>query len=199
MDGISKIIERIEDDSRLELAAIAAESAAKCADIRADFKKREELQYGEALSLGAAEAAQRYERLKKVAELESKKQLLAEKQTLMDKAFALAEKRLANLPEDNYIALLAKLASESAQTGEEVLIFSDSDRAKIGKAAVKAANKLLSVSGKPAHLDVSDDTRNISGGVIVSGGDIETNCSLEKLVAEYRNALSPRVAEILFE
>lgn len=199
MDGISKILERIEEDSRKELADIAAMSAAKCAEIRADFKTREEQQYGEALSKGAAEAAQRYERLKNVAELEAKKQLLSEKQNLMDRAFVLAEKRLASLPEEEYIALIARLAADSAQTGEEVLIFSPDDRGRIGKAAVKAANKLLSASGKPSHLELSDDTREMNGGVIVSGGDIETNCSLEALVSMYRNELSPRVAAILFE
>ena len=199
MDGISKIIERIEDDSRKELADLAAEGAAKCAEIKDGLKKREELQYGEALSKGASGASQRYERLKNVAELEAKKQILAEKQTLMDRAFSLAEKRLAALPEDDYVALIARLAAESSQTGEEELIFSESDRAKIGKVAVKAANKLLSGMGKPAHLELSDGTHAFKGGVIISGGDIETNCSLEALVAEYRNALSPRVAEILFE
>ena len=198
MDGITKIIERIEDDSRRELADVAAESAAKCAEIRDEFKKREEQLYGEALSAGAIEAAQHYERLKYVADLESKKQLLIEKQTLMDQAFTAAEQRLSSLPEDEYTAFIARLAAQSSQTGEEVLIFSEKDRPKIGKAVVKAANKLLSENGKRAYLELSDDTREISGGVIISGGDIEANCSLEALVSQYRNELSPRVAEILF-
>ncbi|NLB28609.1 MAG: hypothetical protein GX823_00030, partial [Clostridiales bacterium] len=73
------------------------------------------------------------------------------------------------------------------------------DRAKIGKAVVRAANRLLSENGRPARLELSDETREMSGGVVISGGDIETNCSLEKLVAQYRNELSPRVAKILFE
>ena len=198
MDGITKIIERIEDDSRLELADIAAENAARCAEIRAEYKELEQQQYGEALSNGAIAAAQHYERLKYVADLESKKQLLIEKQSLMDKAFAAAEQRLSELPEADYIAFIARLAAQSSQTGEEALVFSEKDRAKIGKAAVKAANKLLSDSGRRAYLELSDDTRDISGGVIISGGDIEANCSLEALVSQYRNELSPRVAEILF-
>ena len=199
MDGISKIIERIEDDSHRELAEVAAEGAAVCAKIRADLRQREEQQYGDAISKGVVDAAQRYERLKNVAELEAKKQLLFEKQSLMDKTFKLAEQRLLELPEEDYVALIARLASQSSQTGEEVLIFSAADRAKIGKAVVKAANKLLSGSGRRAYLELSDDTREIGGGVIISGGDIETNCSLEALVSQCRNELSPRVAEILFK
>ena len=198
MDGITKIIERIEADSRLELADIAAESAAKCAALRAELLHREEQQYGEALSAGAAEAALHYERLKYVADLEAKKQLLIEKQSLMGKAFAAAERRLASLTEDEYINLIAGLAAKSSQTGEETLIFSENDRKNIGKATVKAANKLLSGSGRRAYLELSEDTREIGGGVIISGGNIETNCSLEALVSQCRNELSPRVAEILF-
>ena len=199
MDGITKIIERIEDDSRLELAGIAAEGASKCAEIKAALQKREELLYGEALSRGAADAAARHERLKSVAELEAKKQLLAEKQLIMDKTFALAEKRLAELPENEYVALLARLAAQSSQTGEETLIFSENDRVTFGKAVVKAANKLLSAENKRAYLELSEETRETGGGVIISCGDIETNCSLEALVSQCRNELSPRVAEILFK
>ena len=199
MDGIIKIIEHIEINSRLELADIAAEGAAICAEIRDDLKRSEEQQYSEALSRGAAEAALRHERLKSVAELEAKKQILAEKQSIMDKTFKLAEKRLAELPETEYVALLARLAAQSSQTGEEMLIFSENDRARIGKSVVTAANKLLSAENKRAYLELSEDTREIDGGVILSGGDIETNCSLEALLSQRRNELSPRVAEILFK
>ncbi len=199
MDGIAKIIDRIEEDSRLEIAGIAAESAAKCAETKAELKMREEQLYGEALSKGAQEAVARYERLKNVAEMEAKKQVLAEKQMLMDKAFALAQRRLMELRESEYVAFVANLAAKGSQTGEEALIFSKNDRAKIGKAVVRAANRLLSENGRPARLELSDETREMSGGVVISGGDIETNCSLEKLVAQYRNELSPRVAKILFE
>ena len=198
MDGITKIIERIEDDARLELSGIAAEGAAKCAEIKAEYKKQEERQYGEALSTGATDAATRYERLKSVADLEAKKQLLAEKQLIMDKTFVQAVKSLAELPESDCVGLLARLAAQASQTGEEKLVFSEKDRVRIGKAVVKAANKLLSDNGKRAYLELSENTRDISGGLIVSGGDIETNCSLEALVEGRRNELSPRVAEILF-
>jgi len=107
-------------------------------------------------------------------------------------------KSLAELPESDCVGLLARLAAQASQTGEEKLVFSEKDRVRIGKAVVKAANKLLSDNGKRAYLELSENTRDISGGLIVSGGDIETNCSLEALVEGRRNELSPRVAEILF-
>ncbi|MDR0446691.1 MAG: hypothetical protein LBH17_06680 [Oscillospiraceae bacterium] len=199
MDGIKKILERIRADSLEECAAIAAEAEARRAEIAERYQKEEKQAYADALSKGAVEAGARFERLKNVAELEARKQILSEKQTLVTEAFQHAVKLLRALPEGDYIALLSRLAAAVARTGTEELIFSPADRARVGEAVTAGANAILAAGGWRAELTLSAAEREIGGGVIVSGGDIETNCSLETLVFQYKNELSPRVAEILFE
>jgi vacuolar-type H+-ATPase subunit E/Vma4 len=79
-----------------------------------------------------------------------------------------------------------------------MLAFSEQDARRVGTAVKDAANALLRQAGKTADLTVSPETRHIRGGVIVLSGDIETNCSIDALLAMERNALSGEVAAKLF-
>ena len=199
MEGISKIVDRIAAESREECAAIAASGAARCDEIRAALAEEEKQACGEILAAGTRDTNTRFELLGNLAAMEAKKQILAEKQRMLTAAFSLAETRLAELPDDKYAALLTKLASDAARTGREELIFSASDRAKHGQAVADAANTALRSRGQTGELVVSQATRDIRGGVIVSGGAVEVNCSVSALVERLRDELSPSVAGILFK
>jgi V/A-type H+-transporting ATPase subunit E len=131
--------------------------------------------------------------------MQNKKTVLAVKQELVSDAFERAEQKLLELPAEQYVAFLAKLAASAALTGEELLIFSEADRAKIGDKVVKAANELLAAANKNAKLTLSAEAGAISGGVIISGGSIETNCSVNSLINQRRNELSSVAARVLFE
>ena len=80
-------------------------------------------------------------------------------------------------------------------TGEEEILLNPRDREAIGAKLVKAANALLP-NGK---LSLSDETRDIAGGLILRRGSIEANCSAELLVELSQSDLSAKVAEILFQ
>ena len=126
------------------------------------------------------------------------------------------------------MALLADLAARAATTGREQLIFSQKDRARIGKQVVAAANEKLAkavapelpdalaeskagaildkvVSGASAllagtgMLTLSEETRPLRGGFILSDGDVEVNCAFETLVRLERGEISGEVAKALFD
>jgi len=199
MDGISKITDRIAAEARDEVARIEAEGAARAAEIAAEYAETEKKLYGERIAEGAAESVAQFERLKNVAALEAKKAILAEKQALLVEVFAHAVTELAALPEAQYVALLARVSAEAARTGDEKLVFNAADKARVGAQVVAAANALLSEQGSAAALTLADETREMVGGVVISGGSIEVNASLTALVEQQKNELSPSVAAILFE
>lgn len=58
--------------------------------------------------------------------------------------------KLCTMPEQEYVALLTKLALEASSTGREQLIFSPQDRSRVGKQVVVAANEAL-VKGWPPN------------------------------------------------
>jgi len=198
MNGIELIKKRILEDAKLEVSAIEAEAAAECEKIRSKYKALADAEYNRLLADGEQKAKKRYELLIGSAELEAKKQILSLKQELLTEAFALAEKKLAELPEAEYTQFLASLAAKASRNGNETLVLSEADRKKVGKAVEAEANKILASQNKTANLKLSDKTAPIRGGVILEDGKIEINCSIEALIASSRNELVGEVAKILF-
>ncbi len=123
---------------------------------------------------------------------------LAAKQEMLDQAFALALEKLTQLPEADYVSLLARLAASAAVSGKEALLFNAADREKVGSTVVSNANALLAEAGKPAALTLSDQTRAIRGGLLLSDGAVEVNCALETLVRLSRSEVTGEVSKLLF-
>jgi V/A-type H+-transporting ATPase subunit E len=136
--------------------------------------------------------------MNRLAAMESKKAILATKQDMVAKAFDRAQEMIVNLPADKYAAFLAKLASESATTGEEEVIFNERDKNSCGAAVVNSANARLAEKGIAGKLRVSDETRNICGGLVLRQGGIEVNCTVELLVDMCRSEMSSQLAEVMF-
>ncbi len=198
MNGIEKISNRLVADAEAEIAALNAETAEKCEEIRAEYDRRAQEEYRSRIAEGTKAVETRVQRLASAAEMEAKKSILAFKQEMVAKAFADAAEKLANLPRDKYVQFLASQAAAAASAGTEELIFNARDKAAVGADVAAAANALLDGKGVKGALTVSSETREISGGVIVRKGNIEVNCAVETLVQLRRSELASQVAEILF-
>ena len=194
MDGIEKITRRIEQDIQAQVDELTAQARQKADELSARYAAQARQESQAILARGEQAAAERLERLESAAGLEHRKLLLASKQQVLGEAFALALDRLCSLPEKEYIDLLAKLSANASQTGKEQLLFSAEDRSRVGKQVVMAANALLG-SGM---LTLSEHTRPIRGGFILSDDEVEVNCTFETLVRLQREKLEKEVADILF-
>lgn len=227
MNGIDKIIDRISGDAQAEIDAILDAARSEAAEITAKYEAQAGAESEDILARGRRAAAEREERLASVAQLECRKAELGAKQEVIDEAFELALKKLLALPEDRYTELLANLAVEASATGKETLIFSAADRERVGKKVVAAANEKLAkavapelpgeladskvgaildkvVAGASAiingtgMLTLSDETRPINGGFILSDGAVEVNCSFDTLVRLQKAEIMGEVAGVLF-
>ena len=228
MNGIEKITARINEDNRKETYAILAEARAKANEIADKAKAEAQAVEEEVLAQGRRAAAEREDRLASTAQMECRKAVLAAKQDVIEEAFQAAHKKLLELPSEQYVALLAGLAAKASATGKEKLIFSAPDRAQVGKAVVVAANEKLAkavapklpeevteskagaildkvVSGASAILNgtgmltLSEETRPMDGGFILSDGAVEVNCTFDTLIRLQRGALAGEVAKVLFD
>ncbi len=198
MNGIQNITARITSDAEAEAKRIAADAAEQAAEIslKWDDKAREE--YASVISARNAERSAAAARSVAAAETEIRKSVLALKQQGVSDAFDRAMELIGQLPEPEYTAFLARSAAAAASTGREVLIFNERDRGSVAQKAADEANRLLAERGLPGALTVSDETRAISGGVIVRAGDIETNCSVETAAASLRSELASLIAGTMF-
>lgn len=194
MNGIDKLTRQITEQAQAEIDAVMAQAQAEADAVTADYARRAQAEADEIRAKGEAAAAQREERLLSMADMEGRKNLLAAKQEMLTRAFDLALDKLCELPEEEYVALLARLAVSAASTGTEQLILSQRDRTRVGKAVVSAANAAL----PNGQLTLSEQTRPIRGGVILSSGKVEINCSFEALIRTKRGEIAGEAANVLF-
>ncbi|MFR6022767.1 MAG: V-type ATP synthase subunit E [Oscillospiraceae bacterium] len=199
MKGIDKITSRIIADAEAECRDVKRESDERCAAVRAENEKRAQDEYWRLVREGVKDTEQRVQRMDRTARLEAKKSVLNMKQEAVSRAFDLAKDKIAELPERDYVAFLAREAAEAAITGQEEVIFCERDRKSVGAKAVKAANELLAAKGMPGLLTLSDATRDMAGGLMLKQGDIEVNCTVDTLLDLTRDELAARVADVLFE
>ncbi len=193
MNGIEKLTQQISAEAQVEVDKILAEAQAKADAIAADYAQQVAAFSAEAQAKAVDAAKQREERLVSMADLAARKDLLTVKQEMVDKAFERALEKLCALNDEEYTALLTKLALQCAK-GNEQLIFSQKDRTRVGKAVATAVNEALG----DGNLTLSEQTRPISGGFILSDGDVEVNCAFETLVRLMRGEISGEVAGVLF-
>lgn len=194
MNGIEKITARIETDMKAEIEAILKEGEEQAARIIQEYAAKADAQAQSACKAGADAAESRKERLESAAKMDAKKLLLEAKQTMLDEAFAAAKKKLLSLPETEYVELLAKLAARSATSGHEELIFNAADRERVGAKVVEKANARL----KSGALTLSQETREMEGGVMLRDGNVEVNCAFDTQLRVLRGNMAAEVAAILF-
>ena len=194
MKGTEKIIAHIRADAEAQSAAILSQAEQQCAAIREDFEAKARDRYSEKLLAGGKACEDRVDSMDRIARMEAKKGLLALKQEMVSKSFELACEKLVNLPEADYVELLARLAAEAAVTGTEEIVLNARDRKAVGEKVAAAANAKLG-GGK---LTLAEETGDFAGGLILRRGNVEANCTAELLVDLARGDLSAEIAGILF-
>lgn len=197
MEGMDKITARIIADAEREIAEIQRENDEKIEALTAEAQLAAEQESLELLTRGRRAAEERRERLSSSAAVECHKLELAAKQELLEETFAAAVEQLCSLPWEKYLALIASLAAEAAEGGEQ-MILSPRDAEQYGTEVIAMANTALRAAGKRGELTLSSETRPIPGGFILSSGDVELNCAFDTLVRLRREKLEKEVAKILF-
>lgn len=199
MKGTEKIIAHIRADGDAEAKKILDAASKQAEEKRAESFKAALSEYEKLMQAGNAECEDILSGSRRIAEMEAKKSVLSVKQEMISAAFDAAREEIVNMPRDKYTQFLARMAAEAAASGMEEIVLNARDKAEVGKSVCKAANELLSAKGTPGKLTVSEDTADISGGVIVRFGGIETNCSIDALIRQRRSGLSTEVAAAMFE
>lgn len=194
MKGTEKIIAHIQADAKSQADAILAEAEKQCEAIRADYDKKAAQVYAEKVRTGTKACQDQVDSVQRIARMEAKKALLSVKQEMVAKSFDQAQELLTSLPEEQYVAFLAKLAARASVSGDEEIVLNERDREAVGEAVVKAANALL----KGGKLSLSERTGSFAGGLILSRGNVEANCTAELLVELCRGEMSAEIADMLF-
>ena len=192
MNGIDKVAARIVSDAQQEASALKAEAEARAGELKENADRHAAELRQSLLAEADAEAEKQYALLVASAETEARKETLRVKQDLLSEAFDRAVLYLRNMDDARYIEMLAALARKASETGSEEIILNPEDRAKYGGALM---DTLKSAGMK---LTLSEETRPIVGGLILSQGRIEVNCALDTLADLHRSELAGEAAGLLF-
>ena len=122
-----------------------------------------------------------------------KKKALQAKSQALDEAVEAALRRLAELPEEDYVDLILTLIEKNTDgTPGEVLL------AQGRPAADKKtfAARLAALPGKA--LTLSEETAPLATGVLVSYGKIRVDLSFDAVIADKRDAIRDRLADMIF-
>ena len=192
MNGIDKVAARIVSDAQQEAAAMKAETQARASELKDAADRHAAEMRKTLLAENEAEAEKQFSLLVASAETDAKKETLRVKQEILTEAFDRAVLYLRNLDGGRYVRLLSELARKASETGSEAIILNPEDRAKYGGALMEELRQ-----GGSA-LTLSEETRPIIGGLILSQGRIEVNCALDRLAELHRNELAGEAARLLF-
>lgn len=198
MNGIDKITARIEADAAAEAAVMAQDTESRCAQVRADAEKQAQERYWARMKRGMKAVEDRSARLASTAEMEARKNILAFKQETVVSVFDRAERELLSMPRADYIRFLTDKAVAASVTGREELVFNAADKKTVAEKVLAAANEALASAGKTAELTIADDSGSFAGGIVVRQGSVETNCTVEALMAQAREDMAAEVAALLF-
>lgn len=199
MNGITKIQERILQDSDDQIRELLKNAKSQAAEITAQYEERATEEYNRLLAEGKEKAAIRVSRMESMAQLDARKLRLSAKQALLQEAFDAAGKKLKELSGQEYVELLVKLTLGAVSTGRETLVFSVADRNTYGKKVVIAANEALEAQGKPVFLTLDEEAREFQGGLYIKDGNIETNCTFSALLLDCKEQMAQEIAGLLFD
>ena len=190
MNGLDKIIAEIAQDAKA--AAEQRKGEAQAAASRALDRAREE---AKAIEADAAQRAElEYKRIvaraHSTGEITKKSVLLREKQRIIDEILQDAHVRLVGLDDGAYFDFMCRLLDKYATEGKGEILLSPRDKNRV-TAEFKAA-----AEGK--GLTISEQTRDIDGGFVLSYGSIEENCSIDALMESERDRLHDVVKGFLF-
>ncbi|HBL41403.1 MAG TPA: hypothetical protein DDY98_07520 [Ruminococcaceae bacterium] len=189
MDGLTKIIEKIQSESQERCAEVIAqaekkaqETAQNAATELDELHRRNEEISDEKAKAVVVRALSSVQQQKKQAILKAKSQTINE-------AIAQAESTFLHMPDKEYFLALSALIKANKQPGEGVLHLNERDLRRAPGAFL----------AKLEGITLCKEPIDIPGGFVLVYGNIEINATPEALIAEKREELTQTVNRMLFE
>lgn len=189
MDGLTRIIEKIREESAQRCAEVIAQAEKKAAAITESAKADIARQSDEAESASDEAAKAVVTRALASVQQQKKQAILKAKTQVINDAITFAEQAFLAMPDKEYFVALSALIKANAQPGEGVLHLCERDLRR-------APGSFLSKLG---DITLCKDPADIPGGFILVYGNIEINGTPKELIAEKREELTELVNRLLFE
>lgn len=194
MNGLDKIIKKIESDSQAACSAVISEAELKAKEILSageknceEIKKREDVRCENSCVDVRARA-------ESAAELEIRKGKLLARQTVISDMLEKCKNSLKSLEKEEYFKLILKMVEKYSENQDGVIVFSKKDTDRMDKNFISKINKVS--AGK---LALGEPNKKIDGGFVLVYGDIEINCTFDTIFTVEKEKLTDVVSAVLFD
>jgi V/A-type H+/Na+-transporting ATPase subunit E len=198
--SVENIAKKILDEAQIGVRSIDEKAERDLARTTSELDRQEQELKDRAKRQIEIESQEVIKRRISSARLEGRKRILGEKEMILGEIYAESRERILALPEDKYLDFLKKLVITHCTGGQEKVILSQKDLTRL-KAKLVAWEKELGQEAKKKWKDssitVSDETRDIDGGLVLSQGRTEINLSLDVIIAETKYVLEAAVTGVL--
>ena len=196
MSGLDEILNIIDEHRIQNEESISGAANQKAAAIRSEGEQKAQKAYSEQLEKGQTDAKRDFVNACASVDSDMKRKVLDSKVKLIDSAIEATLERLAKLPEDEYFAMLKRLAEQKLRKGSGLISLSANDLKRLPadfetdiRSSAEKLGGTLEISKKPA--DISD-------GFILSYGLISENCSFRAIIESERDEVRDTAAAKLF-
>ena len=196
MSGLDEILNIIDEQRIQNEESIIGAANQKAAAIRSEGEQKAQKAYSEQLEKGQTDAKRDFVNACASVDSDMKRKVLDSKVKLIDSAIEATLERLAKLPEDEYFAMLKRLAEQKLRKGSGLISLSANDLKRLPadfetdiRSSAEKLGGTLEISKKPA--DISD-------GFILSYGLISENCSFRAIIESERDEVRDTAAATLF-
>ena len=196
MSGLYEILNIIDEQRIQNEESIIGAANQKAAAIRSEGEQKAQKAYSEQLEKGQTDAKRDFVNACASVDSDMKRKVLDSKVKLIDSAIEATLERLAKLPEDEYFAMLKRLAEQKLRKGSGLISLSANDLKRLPadfetdiRSSAEKLGGTLEISKKPA--DISD-------GFILSYGLISENCSFRAIIESERDEVRDTAAAKLF-
>ena len=196
MSGLEKIRDRILQDAEKTAAARMGAAEEEARVIKSEAVREADEIAKDVKAKAEADIKAYSDRVDSSIELAHRTKLLEAKQEIICDVISEAKRRIAGLPGRDYFDLMLKILEKHVQPETGVVYLSASDLARVPDGFEQGVKKAAADAG--GKLSISDKSRDIGPGFILSYGGIEENCTLDALFEEKKDDLTDKVREILF-
>ncbi len=199
MTSIDNLKKSLLKDDEVKALDIKKEADAKAADMIKSAEIKAKAVMEDMKAKAEKDGMDKKERMLSRAHLDARNSILEAKQKAIDNVLNAAVERVSQMSDSEYENLLERMLLNSVETGDEEVIFSKKDKARIQPAFFARVNEKLASSGKKGMLTLSNETMNITSGFVLRRGGLEINNSIEAQIRILRDSLEGEIASLLFE
>ena len=191
--SIEKITAKIEQDAKAQADVITGDAKKKAWDIVEKAQKKADAMIKDAGERGKEDRDKQVTSRRSVAVIDGKNYLLNSKQVMIRECFDAALDKIASMEEKDYLDFLTGIVKASGLKKGQIIL-SRKDAAIGSKLLEKLAGEIAG-----SEFSISDEVKNISGGLILQQGSTYYNASVDAVRDTIESEMTQEVAAVLFE